>query len=119
MRRKCEDDRNRWILGPRRLRLGPDGIESSSECFRHWLAWPVIWDATATQHYIFFFFSTDMGHIVPRRVFPDVQMWREFVRLARRFWRGEDADDGRPETGITTIPDALPADDPSAERLGP
>jgi hypothetical protein len=111
MRRKLQDERNRWVLGPRCFRLDAEGILSRGECFHHWLAWPVIWNATATDEHMFFFFSTDMAHIVPRRAFADLRQWREFVSLARRYWRGDEGPAGEPPTGITTIPDALPADD--------
>jgi hypothetical protein len=111
LHRKLRDERNLWVLGPRRFRLGADGIRSSGEHSSTWLAWSVVWDATATDEHMFFIFSSDMAHIVPRRAFADLQRWRDFVSLARRYWRGDEAPAREPQTGITTIPEALPADD--------
>jgi hypothetical protein len=86
---KRKDRRNRWRVGPWRVRIDQEGMTHLSEGATHLHRWSVIWALTETREHAFFYVNTDTAITVPRRAFPDSKTFRDFVDLADRYIREE------------------------------
>jgi hypothetical protein len=110
-----EDARNRWLVGPRRLRITPEGVQASSEHHRAFVGWPIVWFIGATDEHIFLYIATNQAYIVPRHAFANLGEFEAFLAQAARY--RDDYPPAAPErpTGITTIPTVLPVHDIQGE----
>jgi hypothetical protein len=110
-----EDPRNRWLVGPRRLRISPEGIHVSGEYTRSFITWPTVWFIGATDEHIFLYIATTQAHIVPRQAFADRSDFEAFLTLAARYRDNYASPAPQRSTGITTIPTVLPIPDIESE----
>jgi len=108
----CNDPRSRWMVGPRRLRIGPEGVSIIDEQYREFFSWPIIWFIAASKDHIFLYKSFAEAEIDPRRAFPDPTAVEAFLTLAQRY-REEHPLMKRPRpTGSTTAASVFPRDHP-------
>jgi hypothetical protein len=110
-----EDPRNRWLVGPRRLRISPEGIHVSGQYTRSFITWPTVWFIGATDDHIFLYIATTQAHIVPRQAFADRSDFEAFLTLAARYRDNYSPPAPERSTGITTIPSVLPIPDIESE----
>jgi YcxB-like protein len=102
--------RNRWMAGPWRARVGPEGLTMVSAYVTQRIGWEIIWEIGEDDHRAYFLLTTSTGHVVPRSAFEyDEDFWR-FVELARRL---RDAADRAPRAtaALPTSEDIQPASD--------
>jgi YcxB-like protein len=94
-----DDDRNRWLFEPQRLRLHPQALTINSASQQLTNCWSMVWKIDVTEDQVCFYTTTKNGHIVPRRAFRDQQHFEEFVVLARQYQQGFNQQ-GPQSTGI-------------------
>jgi hypothetical protein len=99
--------RSRWIVGPRRLRISPEGVYVGYEKYTSFASWPIIWFLGAGEEHLFLYISATEAFIIPRRAFADSEEAETFLKLAQRY--GDEYRPAEPEhsTGITTTPTVL------------
>lgn len=76
---------NRALLGARRLRLAPEGLQYSSSLIETAAKWAAVERIETTDEYAFLYIAAVQAYIVPRRAFGDEAHFKAFVELARRF----------------------------------
>ena len=86
-RKIFSEGRNRTLLGPRLLRLTPQGLMFHSELVESTVQWPALESIENDAEYAYFYIASYQANIVPRRAFNDDLQFAAFVELARRYWR--------------------------------
>jgi len=75
------------MLGERTLRIDAEGVFVKKPEVEGLTRWNGIREIVATPDFFYFFSDANMGHIVPRRAFPDGASADAFLTLARSYWK--------------------------------
>jgi hypothetical protein len=99
------------FLGWRRLTIDAEGIHATSEFASSVYLWHGIDRIGQTPDHAFFYINTTMAIVLPRAAFREDAAFKDFVNMARRYYRIGRVGDGRGASGEPPIPTALPAED--------
>jgi hypothetical protein len=80
-------DRNRAMLGARRLRISRVGLSDSSELLKTSAKWAAVERIETNAGYAYLYIGAAQAYVIPRRAFNDDAQFLAFVELARRYWR--------------------------------
>ncbi|MGO9272015.1 MAG: YcxB family protein [Terriglobia bacterium] len=73
-------------LAKRTLRIDPGGIHFSSATGEGVIWWSGVVEITEDQAYLYMFTDKVCAIIVPKRLFADSAVWKDFVETARSYW---------------------------------
>jgi hypothetical protein len=106
-RRQFEDGHSRWMLGWRRLRIGPEGYSTTGDGFQAATDWANVMEVVTTAAHVFLILSWTQAIVVPRRAFADPKQFEEFAALAQSFHARRD---GFHSAGVVAV-EPLPSTD--------
>lgn len=86
-RKLFSEGSNRTLLGPRLMRLTPQGLIFHSELVESTVRWPALESIETDAEYAYLYIASYQANIVPRRAFNDDLQFAAFVEQARRYWR--------------------------------
>jgi hypothetical protein len=111
----CDDPRNHWLMGPRQVQVGPEGVFATSAHHRTFSDWSIICLIGTTEEHLFLYIGTQQALIIPRRGFASPGDFEAFRTLAQRYHDQDPRAAREGPTGITTIPNVLPLENIQTE----